>query len=165
MMPAKKKVVVGGTFAFLHEGHRCLLRRAFSIGDYVLIGLTTDAYVGKRKAYSQSYAIRRRALRDFVSKFGKRYSIVPLRNRYGPTLSADFDAIVVSKETKLVAERINLMRRRRGRRAMRIVVVPYVRAYDGKPISSRRIARAEIDGHGKSGMAANIGITRKKHHG
>ncbi|MCK5038653.1 MAG: adenylyltransferase/cytidyltransferase family protein, partial [Thermoplasmata archaeon] len=37
-----RKVAVAGTFNVFHKGHRQLLARAFEIGDYIHIGLTSD---------------------------------------------------------------------------------------------------------------------------
>ncbi len=39
------RVIIGGTFAYLHKGHEALITKAFELGDYVCIGLTTDGYV------------------------------------------------------------------------------------------------------------------------
>ena len=46
---AGKRVIIGGTFGFLHAGHKALLRKAFATGESVYIGLTTDAYVRRKK--------------------------------------------------------------------------------------------------------------------
>ena len=144
-----KKAVVGGTFAFLHKGHKKLLRKAFSIGDSVYIGLTTDNYVKNHKSTSQSYRQRLRQLKEFVSKYNKKYKISPLRDKYGPTLTEDFDYIVVSPETAEAARQINSIRRKNKRHTIKITVVGYAKAYDGRPISSTRIARGEIDSQGR----------------
>jgi cytidyltransferase-like protein len=42
-------VVLGGTFDRLHTGHQSLLTKAFSVGEHVTIGLTTDGYVNSAK--------------------------------------------------------------------------------------------------------------------
>lgn len=144
------KVIVGGTFAYLHKGHKALLRKAFSLGDYVYIGLTTDSYVSRNKGKSESYSRRKRALAEFARSHGKEFSIMPLKDRYGPSVSGDFNCIVVSSETYPIAKRINSIRRERGLKPLRIVKVAYVKAYDGKPIASHRIAAREIDRNGKS---------------
>jgi pantetheine-phosphate adenylyltransferase len=144
-----RKAVVGGTFAFLHKGHRKLLSKAFSIGDSIYIGLTTDKYVKSHKPASQSYRKRRAQLIEFASKYRKAYKISPLRDKYGPTLTEDFDYIIVSPETVQVAREINAIRKENHIHPIRITIVGYTKAYDGKPISSTRIARGEIDGQGR----------------
>lgn len=38
------KVITYGTFDLLHYGHRRLLERAKALGDYLIVGVTSDAY-------------------------------------------------------------------------------------------------------------------------
>ena len=44
-----KKVIAYGTFDLLHYGHINLLRRAKSLGDYLIVGLSTDEFNNKEK--------------------------------------------------------------------------------------------------------------------
>ncbi len=144
------RVVIGGTFENLHKGHIALISKAFEIGDYVYVGLTTDRYVRKTKPGRRiaGYFERKRALDRLLKSFKKRYQISPLDDKYGPSASGRFDAIVVSKETLPTALRINKIRRGRGLEPLLIVKIEYVLGKDGKPISSSRIARDEIDRFG-----------------
>ena len=148
---SEKAIIVGGTFGFMHKGHRALLGKAFRIGDSVYIGLTTDAYV-KRKRHGgliPKYAARKRALERFARSFGKPFGIKPLEDRFGPSTTGDFYAMVVSKETKPTALEINRIRKGSGLRPLRIAQVRRVLAEDGMPISTLRIIRREIDGEGR----------------
>ncbi|MGB7964383.1 MAG: Gfo/Idh/MocA family oxidoreductase [Propionicimonas sp.] len=38
------RVITYGTFDLFHEGHRRLLERARALGDYLIVGVTTDSY-------------------------------------------------------------------------------------------------------------------------
>jgi len=74
--------------------------------------------------------------------------LTPIQDKYGPSVDEEFDAIVVSPETKPIAEEINEKRRQRGKKPLQIIMVPYVLAKDGRAISSTRIRNGEIDDHG-----------------
>lgn len=39
-----KRVITYGTFDLLHEGHIKLLKRAKELGDYLIVGLSTDEF-------------------------------------------------------------------------------------------------------------------------
>ena len=145
------KTIIGGTFGYLHLGHKALLAKAFEIGDYVYIGLTTDAYVNKVKGSEKipGYSERESALRKFVEKFGKRFEIVPLSDKFGPSITGDFDAIVVTEETLPTAMKINRIRENSNLQPLSIVRIDYVLASDSMPISTTRIAKGEIDSEGK----------------
>ena len=50
MMKEKRyqQVALGGTFDKFHEGHRELIKKAFEIGQEVLIGVTSDEFAGSK---------------------------------------------------------------------------------------------------------------------
>ncbi len=140
-----KKVAVGGTFDLLHRGHRALIERAFELGEYVIVGLTSNEMLQKK---AEPFSRRKRTLQNFL-KF-KNYEIVKLNDAYGPAISdSEIDAIVVSEETKVRAVEINEIRKKRGLPPLEVVVIPFVLAEDGKPISTTRIRDGEIDGEGR----------------
>ena len=148
-MNSKKysKVAVGGTFDKFHDGHKKLLSTAFEIGDCVEIGVTSDAF-GGLKGDIDSCKERMANLKYFFSDKSD-FTIVPLEDPYGTTIyDGDFEAIVVSEETEPTAIEINEIRISKGMKPLDIVVVSFVLAYDGTPISSTRIRRGEINQNG-----------------
>ena len=44
-----KRVITYGTFDLLHYGHINLLRRAKALGDYLIVGLSTDQFYWQEK--------------------------------------------------------------------------------------------------------------------
>lgn len=144
--------VLGGTFNFIHKGHLTLFDEAFRF-DRVLVGLTTDRFVRKRKIYPQfPFKKRKRQLTAFLRKIGKekKCSVFPLDDEFGIAIEKeDVDAVIVSEETAPVARRIN--RRRAGRKLKKlgVIVLPIVYGEDYKKISCARIYKGIIDGNGK----------------
>ena len=142
-----KKVAVGGTFDKFHDGHKKLLSTAFELGNQIEIGVTSDAF-GGLKGDIDSCKVRMKNLKSFFKDYSN-FIIVPLDDPYGTTIyDSDFDAIVVSEETEPTAVEINKIRVSKGMNPIDIVVVSFVLAYDGTPISSTRIRRGEINKNG-----------------
>ena len=136
----KKKVVVGGTFDILHEGHKAFLRKAFTLGE-VTIGLTSDIWaenIKKRKV--KNFKRRKKELEDFARKeFKVKPKIVKIEDEFGPALKEDFDYIVVSPETYPGAILINLKRKNIKKKLIKIIKIEFVLGEDGKPISATKI--------------------------
>ena len=85
-----------------------------------------------------------------MQKFNSRYVVKRLEEPYGPTIyDSKIDAIVVSRETKPTADKINEIRQEKGMDPLEIFIIDWVLADDGKPISSTRIRNGEIDRNGK----------------
>ncbi|MCJ7826559.1 pantetheine-phosphate adenylyltransferase [Patescibacteria group bacterium] len=176
-MKQYSSVVLGGTFDKLHFGHQTILRKAFEVGEHVTIGLTTDEYVNKikdqrskikdtnkiskRKKQISSYTIRKQELERWLEtkRYRDRATIVPLNDPYGPTLvgiqktedgrqTNDYEAIIVSTETRHRGEEINQLRTQNGLPGLTIIEVPMVKTEDEDRISSTRIRNGEIDGNG-----------------
>lgn len=55
-----KKVITYGTFDLLHPGHINILKRAKELGDYLIVGLSTDEFnLQKHKEAYHSYEDRK----------------------------------------------------------------------------------------------------------
>ena len=150
------RVCVAGTFNVIHEGHIQLLKKAFEVGEEIFIGLTSDEMAGTFRDLSvQRYEEREKNLVNEVQRLsgGKKYHIAQITDVYGPVAVGNYDAIVVSEETKHKAEGINEVRRRKGLKELEIIVIKMVTADDGKPISSTRILRGEITPEGGPGRS------------
>ncbi len=146
-----RKVAVGGTFDVIHKGHTALLDRAFSIGEHVIIGVTSDELVYRLgKSILNDYDTRVKNLSSMLKQHAGRFHIVKLDDEFGPALTdASIEAIVVSEETERKCRRMNEMRVSRGMRELDVVVVEMVLADDGERISSTRIRAREIDSEGR----------------
>jgi pantetheine-phosphate adenylyltransferase len=139
-----KKVAVGGTFDKFHQGHRLLIKKAFQVGDQVLIGVTSDKF-GGIKGEIEPCNVRMSNLNSLLEEQSN-YIISRLDDPYGVTIDDEtIDAIVVSPETEPTAFKINQLRGEKGMKPLDIITISMVLAEDGKPISSTRIRRGEID--------------------
>lgn len=147
-------VALGGTFDVFHKGHEQLLSKTFELGRKVIIGVTSDAFVRKQGKNHpvQAYASRVRALRLFLrdKRWSSRAVVVSLQDPYGPAARRrDLGALVITPDTASSALKLNRLRRGKGLRLLKIHRVRLSNAEDGKPISSTRIRRGEIDRQGR----------------
>ncbi|HIP89036.1 MAG TPA: phosphopantetheine adenylyltransferase [Thermococcus paralvinellae] len=147
-----KKVVVGGTFDRLHLGHKALLRKAFEVGKYVYIGLTSDEMI-KDKPYAEKilpYEVRLMDLVKFLEVNGyKNYRIIKINNAIGfADRLKSLEAIVVSEETYKGALIVNKAREEKGLKPLVIVKIEMVESRLGRRISSSLIRAGLIDPFG-----------------
>jgi len=121
--------------------------------EEVVIGLTSDEFARKHgKAPKQPYGQRKAGLDAYIEKTfpGRRHTIAKLDDYFGPGIaSEEVEALVASPETGKRVELANKLRRDRGFPPLDLVVVDWVFAEDGKPISSTRIRNGEIDEEGR----------------
>jgi len=148
-----RKVVVGGTFDRLHLGHKALLRKAFEVGGYVYIGLTSDEMI-RNKPYAEKilpYEHRLRDLIKFIEVNGYTdYRIMKIHTAIGfADRIKGLEAIVVSEETYKGALFVNRARKEKGLKPLEIVVIPLVKAQIGGKISSSLIRAGLIDPFGR----------------
>jgi cytidyltransferase-like protein len=149
-----RKVGVGGTFDELHRGHKVLLAKAFEVGEQVSIGLCSDEFVEKlgKPHITASYDERLKELKAFLSnlKVSERAEIAPLDDPYGSaSTNTRIEALVVSEETKVTADKINEQRRKTGLPLLKIITVLMVPSENCGPISTTRIRKGEMDREGK----------------
>ncbi len=144
------KVALGGTFEPLHEGHKKLIDIAVKLGGKdLMIGITSDSMARERVRSVLPFNIRAENVKRYIlKKYGFEPKIVMISDRFGKTLEMDFEYLIVSPETYKIALEINKRREKMGKKKIKIVKVDWVLAEDGKPISSTRIKRGEIDRYG-----------------
>jgi pantetheine-phosphate adenylyltransferase len=147
-------VAVGGTFDVFHIGHRELLLRAFSLGDQVIIGVSSDLLASKLgknhpiRPFDERVSIIRKYLK--TRNWLVRARIVKINDPFGPAVKRkNLDALIVSQSTRKNATRLNEARRRNGLKPLKIHVVNLVRAEDGAPVSATRIRQGQIDENGR----------------
>lgn len=152
-------IVCGGTFDHFHKGHESLLRLSLSLGNEVVIGVTSDKFVRSWKVDDRSwkqiepFEDRKQSVLEFVKKEKalNKIEIIKIEDLFGPTLSKDMliDAIVISDDTRKGADIINQKRKELGLKDLKIIIAPLVNAEDGKLISSARIRNGEISREGR----------------
>jgi inosine/xanthosine triphosphatase len=154
------RVGVGGTFNVIHKGHELLFETAFTVGDAVEVGLTSDEFAKSIKTVPVApYFQRKSNLAKFLGRYGKPFDIIMISDFKGTAATSEtMDAIVVSPETRGIAEEINQLRRKNTLKPLKIFCIKDVRADDSTRISSSRIIKGEIDKDGRLLRAVRVSV-------
>lgn len=119
------------------------METAFTLSDEVLIGLSTDEFASKRRKHVRPYEERKKGLNRFLSSKHWEAHIVPLTDPMGPaTTDRELDAIVVSEETRPMAEKINEVRLSEGLNSLVVIIIPIQYDAQGNKISSSLLKKS-----------------------
>jgi len=148
-------VVAGGTFDHFHLGHELFLKTAIEAGDHLALGITSDEMIAEKPLpYSiEPFYVRKRYVEQYLKRIkgNVKVQIMKLEEPFGISISdPKIEKIIVTKETKPNAIRINQIRKKNHLKALKILTVPYVKGSDNRRISSFRIRKGEIDRQGIS---------------
>ncbi len=131
---------VAGTFNVLHDGHKALLERAFSLSDHVRIGITTDRMAAVARTRINPYYLREKAVEEYLRSMNREAEIFPIDDMYGPKdRMIDVDVLVVSEETFDNGRKVVEWRSGISDKVLELSVVSLVKRKDGNKISSTDI--------------------------
>ena len=148
-------VVCGGTFDHFHKGHREFLRYALSISKKLLVGLTSDNYVKAKDKFDcvEEFRTRVNNLENFFihQKVSDRVHIERIDDIFIPKIweNLPIEAIVVTKDTIMGANKINLRIKEQEKCPLKIEVVSLVKSQNNEYISSSKIRSGEINREGQ----------------
>ncbi|CAI4227689.1 unnamed protein product [Auanema sp. JU1783] len=134
--PLYKKVVIGGTFDRLHNGHKVLLSKAALLAsESITCGVTYKSMIIKKQLFEliEPVETRMMAVRDFVSDVSDDVVCLPepIVDPFGPSIVVpDLEAIIVSKETIKGGEAVNKKRQEKGMSFLETVVIDLLEAND-----------------------------------
>lgn len=151
--PKYKHAAVGGSFDHFHKGHIRLLETAFNTAKKVTIGIAKDELLQKKlfRESLESFAERKNHVLQFLTenKLQNKVAIIPLTDIFGPAIhDKTMDSIVVSKETRPNAVKINQLRKQAQLAKLNIITIPLIKATDKKILRSNRIRKGEINSLG-----------------
>ena len=127
-----KYTAMGGTFDHVHAGHKILLTAAALVTTIdLLCGVTDSALLGSKKHAKQlqSLSERIKSVETFLAniKPGLKYEVVPISDAAGPTAHrSEFEALVVSEETKASGGKLNEIRKDKNFPEMKILCIDVV---------------------------------------
>jgi cytidyltransferase-like protein len=147
------KIVIGGTFDLLHNGHIHFIVQAFEKGALVDIGLTSDNFNTTRgKTSIENQATRKKNLENFLeqSGFSNRYKIIVINDIYGTSVTdPSLEAILATDDTLQNVKQVNEKRLENGLVVLDVIKISYVRDETNSILSSTRIKSGEVATDGK----------------
>ncbi len=137
-------VGMGGTFDHFHNGHKYLIETALSISHHVVIGLTSQKMLKRKKFASkiEDYETRKKNLENFISSITDldRVKIIELNDPYGPPVKEpEYEGLIVSQETYSNGLKLNEVREANGFKPLIIIVIPMIMGKNNQRLSSTAI--------------------------
>lgn len=142
-----KLIAAAGTFDRLHQGHKFFLKGAFSFGERVIIGITSDEFVKNKPLSSEilPFEERKNAVLAFLrqSNYLARTTIFNLDDIYGPAVdkNSPIEAILVTQKTLRGVKMVNLKRKELGLKPLEIIEVDLIK-YQGESLSSTNLRKS-----------------------
>jgi len=131
-----------------------MISKAFEVADHVIIGVMKDNALEKLhkicRENVEPYERRVKKLLTYISGLlniytNKTFKIVSISGPYDIVLEENnIDYIIVSDETLPRAVMINILRRQKRMKEIKVIIVPIVKDIQGRPISSHRFRIGEI---------------------
>ncbi len=164
-------ITIAGTFDRLHAGHTSFIEHAFNVAEKVSIAITAEDFPHTKLLQNiiEPYDVRKKTLAEYISqkKYTKRSAIIPIHDFYGFALEdTTLDGILVTRDTRKNAVRINEKRKKLGIKKLRIIMMPFIKGADRRIIKSSRIRAGEIDRSGKtyvSNFSSQYRLTLPEH--
>ncbi len=144
----RKVVALGGTFDLFHRGHRLLLSFAASLGEKLIVGVTSDRFASGKNHSVEPFETRLNNVLSFLQERHVEFELFKLDDFAGPSVSLEEGTLLATSETLGNSILINNMRRGKGLHPLEILLAPLLEAEDSYPISSSRIRKGEIDEKG-----------------
>jgi glycerol-3-phosphate cytidylyltransferase len=135
----KKIIMTSGTFDLLHYGHLNILKKARAMGDYLIVGVSTDSLIKKHKQLKPiiSYKERRALIIELkcVDRVVKQTKLVNIRQF--KALKADLFVLGDDWKNRTDCKGINWLRDNN-----KIVFVPYTKHLSSSKIKEKIIRNA-----------------------
>ena len=134
-LPMFDKVVLGGTFDYLHNGHKRLLTMTAMIcTKEITIGVTSDLMLKNKKFAEkiQPLSTRKGKVREFLRaiKPSLKVNIETIDDAFGPSIRLpDLEAITGSMETLSGCLAVNKIRKERGLKELKIVITSRAQSF------------------------------------
>ncbi|KAK5979368.1 Bifunctional phosphopantetheine adenyltransferase [Trichostrongylus colubriformis] len=136
VQPKYKKVVLGGTFDRLHNGHKVLLSKAALLAkESVVCGITHKKMIEKKSLWEmiEPISTRARAVEEFVYDVADTVVCIAeaIEDPFGPSIRIpDLEAIVVSQETVKGGEAVNRVRKEKNMCQLDMITIDLLSAFD-----------------------------------
>ncbi|OAD58542.1 Bifunctional coenzyme A synthase [Eufriesea mexicana] len=133
-----KKVVVGGTFDRIHNGHKIILSEAvLRCTEKLLVGVTDTNMLSGKLLWELIEPCNTRIsnIKDFLEDIDATltYDIVAINDIYGPTkYDPTLELLIVSEETKRGGDKVNEMREKNNLTKLDIHIVKLINDVDYK---------------------------------